>query len=172
MGVGNSIFDRAGLRHFNWDPPCSSVSDFVIDNDTLVCAVFSEYLDNSMRFTSLLEGCGLMGQVSQQCIISSQDLYCLYRGFETIIGALDHLVGRGEKVIILSKHRPSSLQQPLIKDLKSRALLSAMNNLVGKTGHKILLSNNKTMLERYWAVIGGGSGEGLVTGSHFLCSSK
>ena len=33
-----------------------------------------------------------------------------------------------------------------------------MNNLAGKTGHKILLSDNKTMLERYWAVILGGRG--------------
>ena len=158
LGVRDSIFDRTGLRHFNWDPPCSLVSDFVIDNDTLVCAVFTKYLDNSMRFTSLLEGCGLVGQVPQPCIISGQDLYCLYRGFETIIGALGHLVGRGEKVVILSKRRPFSLQQPLIKNLKSRALLSAMNNLAVKTGHKILLSNNKTMLERYWAVILGGVG--------------
>ena len=95
LGVGNSIFVRTGLRHFSWDPPCSLVSDFVIDNDTLVCSVFTEYLDNSMRFTSLLEGCGLVGQVSHQCIISGQDLYCLYRGFETIVGAFGHLVGRG-----------------------------------------------------------------------------
>ena len=65
--------------------------NFVIDNDTLVGAVFTECPDNSMRFTSLLEG-----QVSEQCIISCQDLYCLYWGFETIIGALGHLVEGGE----------------------------------------------------------------------------
>ena len=161
LRVGNSIFDRTGLRHFNWDPPWSLVTYFVIDNDTLVCAVFTVYLDNSMRFTSLLEGCCLVGQVSQLGIISGQDLCCLHWGFETIIGAIGHIVGRGEKIVILSKLRPSSLQQPLIKDLKSRVLLSAMNNYAGKTGHKILLFNNKTMLGRYWAVIffgGGGVG--------------
>ena len=119
------------------------------------------------RFTSLLEGCGLVGQVSQQCITSGQDLYCLYRGFDTIIGALGHLVGRGEKVVILSKHRPSSLQQPLIKDLKSRALLSAMNNLAGKTGHKILLSKTKLCWGDIWLLF---RGEWGGTGHRFALS--
>ena len=86
LGVGNSIFDRTSLRHFNWDPPCSLVSDFVSDNDTLVCAVFTEYLDNSMRFTSLIEGCGLVGQVSQQCIV-------LVRTFFVCTGVLKQLLG-------------------------------------------------------------------------------
>ena len=88
LGAGNSIFDRMGLRHFNWDPPSSLVSDFVIDNDTFVGAVFTEWLDSSMRFISLLEGCGLVGHVYQQCIISGQDIYYLYRGFETLLGLL------------------------------------------------------------------------------------
>ena len=70
------------------------------------------------------------GSGAQQCIISGPDFYCWYRGFETIIGVLGHLGGGGgEKVVILFKHRPSSL--PLIEDLKSRALFLAMNCLAG-----------------------------------------
>ena len=46
----------------------------------------------------------------------------------------------------------------LSKDLKSRAPLSAMSHLAGKTGHKIQLSNNKVLLLRYWVVIQGGGG--------------
>ena len=37
-----------------------------------------------------------MGQVSQQCIVVGQKLNCLYKGFETILGALYHLVEGGE----------------------------------------------------------------------------
>ena len=114
LGVGNSVFDRMGLRHFNWDPPCSLVSDFVMNRDTLVCSVFTEYLGKSMRFTFLFEGCGTVGQVSQHCIVSGQDLNCLYRGFEIIAGDLGCLFGGGEKVVILSKHRPSLKTQMCI----------------------------------------------------------
>ena len=85
----------------NWYIPCFFADDFVVDKDTLVCAVFTELLDHSMRFTSLFEiGCGPMGQVSQQYIVTGQDLHCLYRGFEIILGALDQLVGGGEWVAI------------------------------------------------------------------------
>ena len=158
LGLGTAIPDRSGLRCFNWDPPCSLVDDFVLDKDTLVCAVFTENLDNSIRFTSLFEGCGLTGQVSQQCIVYGQDLYCLYRGFEVIIGALNHLVGGGERVVILSKHRPSFLQQPVVRDLKTSTLLSTMKALAERTGKKILLSNNKPLLGRYFTVFQEGVG--------------
>ena len=50
-------------------PPCAFVDNFVFDKDILVCAVYTEYLDHSVRFMSLFEGCGLMSQVSQQCIV-------------------------------------------------------------------------------------------------------
>ena len=58
----------------------------------LVCVVYIEHLYHSISFTSLFEGRGLMGQVSQQCIVIGEDLQCLYRGFEVILGALDVLV--------------------------------------------------------------------------------
>ena len=41
------------------------------------------------------KGGGLMGQVSQQCIVIGQDLHCLYRGFEIILGALNCSVEGG-----------------------------------------------------------------------------
>ena len=156
MGAGTSTLDKKGLRHFNWDLPCFLVDDFVIDKDTLVCAVLTEYMDKSMRFTSISQGCGLMCQISQQCIVSGMDIYCLYRGFEIMFCCYWSSGGGGEKVVILSKHCLSALQQPLIiTNLKSRALLLAMNLYVRKTGHKILLFNNKVMLRRYWDVLQG-----------------
>ena len=94
LGLGTAIPDKFGRRCFNWNPPCSLVDGFVFDKETLVCAVFTEHLDNSNRF-SLFKGCNLVGQVSQQCIVFGQDLYCLYRNFKVIIGALILLVGRG-----------------------------------------------------------------------------
>ena len=87
-----------------------------------------------------------------------EDLYCIYRGFEVIIGALTHLVGGGERVVILSKHRPSSLQQPVVSDLKSSTLLSAMKALAERTGKNIPLSNNKPLLGRYFTVLQEGVG--------------
>ena len=59
LGLGNAPPEKTGLRHFNWDPPC--VDNFVFDKDILVCAVYTEHLDHSIRFMSLFEGCGLMG---------------------------------------------------------------------------------------------------------------
>ena len=87
LGLGNALPEKTGLRHFNWDPPCAFVDNFVFDKEVLVCAVFTEHLDHSVRFMSLFEGCGLMGQVSHQCIVIGQKLNCLYKGFETILGA-------------------------------------------------------------------------------------
>ena len=95
LGLGNAPPEKTGLRHFNWDPPCTFVDNFVFDKEVLVCAVFTEHLDHSVRFMSLFEGCGLMGQVSHQCIVIGQKLNCLYKGFETILGALYHLVEGG-----------------------------------------------------------------------------
>ena len=64
---------------------------FVFDKDILLCAVYTGYLDHSVRLMPPFERCGLMGQVSQQCIVIGQKLHCLYKGFETILGALYHL---------------------------------------------------------------------------------
>ena len=158
LELGKAGPDRTGLRHFNWDPPCSLVDNFVKNKDTTVCAVSTEQVGDSTRFNSIIEGGNLSGLVTHRCIVMGQNPQCLYKGFELIMRALGHLVERGERVVILSRHRPISLQSPVIRDSKSKALLLAMSALAKKSGNKILLSSNKTLLDKHRSVLSVGVG--------------
>ena len=92
-----------------------------------------------------------MGQVTQQCIVSGQDLYHLYKDSETIVGALGHpVVVQGGCHPFQSL--PTLIQQPVIKDSKTKSLLEAMFTLPERSGNKILLPNNNDLLDKYPSV--------------------
>ena len=133
LGLNNALPDKPGHRHFNWDPPFSMLENFKKGKDTFGCL-----LEGSSQVHFFLLGGDLTGQVSQQCIVLGQDLYCPHRGFEINVGGSWSLSGE----VILSRLFPFTLQQPLLKDSKTKALLSAMAILAERTGNKILLSNN------------------------------
>ena len=60
---------------------------------------------------------------------------------------------RGTRIHILCRHRPSSLLQPVIRTSRSQDLLLAAKALSGKLGDKILLSCNKTLLDKFSSVV-------------------
>ena len=60
--------------------------------------------------------------------------------------------------MILSGHCPSSLLQPVIKDSKSKALLLAMSRLARKAGKKVLLSKDKSLLDKFKSSLSEGAG--------------
>ena len=62
------------------------------------------------------------------------------------------------RVVILSGHCPASLLLPVIKDSKSKALLLPMSTLVKKAGKKVLLSKNKSLLDKFRSVLSEGAG--------------
>ena len=60
--------------------------------------------------------------------------------------------------MILSGHCPASLLQPVIKDSKSKSLLLAMSTLAKKVGNKVLLSKDKSLLDKFHSALLGGEG--------------
>ena len=48
--------DTLGLRHFNWDPTCSLVYDFGESKDLFVCVIFTEQVEDAMKFVSVIKG--------------------------------------------------------------------------------------------------------------------
>ena len=64
LELGNALPDKLGVLHFSWDPPCSYV----------IHIFFTDHLDSSIRFSSLFNVGNLVGQLSQQCLVRSQDL--------------------------------------------------------------------------------------------------
>ena len=60
--------------------------------------------------------------------------------------------------MVFKRHRLGSLLAPLITDSKGRSLLAALTNLAQKLGHKILLSKNIKLLDRYRTIVNEGVG--------------
>ena len=52
-------------------------------------------------------------------------------------------------VVVLLHHLPSSFFRPVLHDTKTKSLLLTMSDLVMKGGSKVLLSNDKKLLDKY-----------------------
>ena len=156
MGLSGEGYDRSGLRFFNWDPPCSKVSDLIEVTGAFICTIQMEDEGDLLRIHSTFVGGSLRGEVTHRCKIKGQNPHRLYKGFELVIGAIDRLVDGGEGVVILSDRCPATLFNPIIKDTKTKSLLQAMHKLARKVSGKIKISNNKLLLDRYIKQQGGG----------------
>ena len=148
LGLSEEGYDRAGLRLFNWDPPCTRTSD-LNEVGALICTIQTEGEGDFLRFHSNFEGGNLGGEVTHRCVIKGQNPYRLYKGFELIIGAIDRLADEGMEVVILSEHCPVTLLRPIVNDTKTNTLLLAMSKLEMKVKGKIKFSNNKLLLEKH-----------------------
>ena len=67
-------------------------------------------------------------------------------------------MGRGVRIHVLCRHSPTSLLKPVIRNSRSQALLLAVKTLARKTGDKIFMSNNKTLLNKFFSVVEEGVG--------------
>ena len=65
-------------------------------------------------------------------------------------------------MIVLSRHCPTSLLDPVIRDTKTKTLLQAMSDLARKAGRKIGLSKAKNKLDKY--LVAGSSRVGVDWG--------
>ena len=73
----------------------------------------------------------------------------MYKGLELVIKAVGTLAGEGVGVVVLMGRFPSSLFRPIVHDTKTKSLLLTMSGLVLKGGSKVILSNNKKLLDKY-----------------------
>ena len=102
-----------------------------------------------LRFHSNFEGRDLMGEVTHRCIVKGENPYNWYKGLELITGAMDNLVNWGDRVAILSSSCPETILRPIVHDTKSHDLLLAMTRLSRKVKGKIIISNNRELLDKY-----------------------
>ena len=158
MGLSGKGYDRSGLCSFNWDPPCSRVSNLKGEGIDFICTIRAERVGDLLRFHSSFEGRDLMGEVSHRCIVKGENPYNWYKGLELIAGAMDKLVNWGDRVAILSSSCPETILRPIVPDTKSHDLLLAMTRLSRKVKGKIIMSNNRELLDKYMPKQPGGGG--------------
>ena len=149
LGLSNVDTERTGLRHFNWDPPCLKVQYFDENEGYIICTVQVRHLGETVRFHTTLCGGSLMGLVTHRCIVKGQSPYNIFKGLEAIFGVLGRMTTGGDRVVVLLDRCPASLFRPVVQDSKTKSLLQIMTGLVNRMGNKILLSDNKDLLDRY-----------------------
>ena len=144
LKVEKSTVNRKTFR-FNWDPPCFLASRQEAENFTTTCEIHTWREEDRTLLTFDIKENNRVNRKSGSLIIRGPEGNSLYKGLDMTLQALYRdLEGRGvQKVMVISRHRPAPLLQPIIKDLRTKTLLETVEGIRERTGHKVAFAIRK-----------------------------